>query len=68
MSGRPRGFLPDYNPRTKTLDLLTQVQGVLDTYAAELPLTARQVFYRLVATVAYADSAARTTPRRARNE
>jgi hypothetical protein len=53
MSGRPRGFILDYNPRTKTLDLLAQVRGVLDTYAAELPLTARQIYYRLVATVAY---------------
>ena len=50
---RPRGFLYDYNPRAKTRELLGQVEDVLATYAAELPLTARQVFYRLVATVQY---------------
>lgn len=50
---RPRGFLDDYNPRAKTRELLGQVEDVLDTYQAELPLTARQVFYRLVATVEY---------------
>ena len=48
---RPRGFIEDYNPRAKTLDLLAQVEDVLATYQAELPLTARQIFYRLVATV-----------------
>ena len=53
---RPRGFIHDYNPRTATLELLSQVEGVLNTYAAELPLTARQVFYRLVATVGYEKS------------
>ena len=50
---RPRGFLEDYNPRAKTRELLAQVEDVLETYAAELPLTARQIFYRLVATVDY---------------
>jgi hypothetical protein len=50
---RPRGFIDEYNPRSKTRELLAQVQDVLDTYEAEVPLTARQVFYRLVATVDY---------------
>jgi len=40
-------------PRTATLELHAQVERVLGTYEAELPLTARQVFYRLVATVGY---------------
>ncbi len=53
---RPRGWISDYNPRSATLELLSQVEGVLHTYAAELPLTARQVFYRLVATVNYPKS------------
>lgn len=53
MGDRRRGFIHDYNPRSKTRELLAQVQDVLDTYEAELPLTARQVFYRLVATVDY---------------
>jgi hypothetical protein len=48
---RPRGYLRNYNPREPTLLLLDQVRGVLATYSAELPLTARQIFYRLVATV-----------------
>ena len=50
---RPRGFIEDYNPRAKTRELLAQVEDVLEAYTAELPLTARQVFYRLVATVDY---------------
>jgi hypothetical protein len=50
---RARGFLLDYNPRQKTRELLAQVEDVLEAYEAELPLTARQVFYRLVATVDY---------------
>jgi hypothetical protein len=50
---RPRGFLDEYNPRAKTRELLEQVEEVLATYKAELPLTARQVFYRLVATRDY---------------
>jgi hypothetical protein len=50
---RPRGFIGGYNPRAKTRELLEQVEDVLATYEAELPLTARQVFYRLVATRDY---------------
>lgn len=46
---RPRGFA-DWNPRSDTLALVAQVQGVLDEYSAHLPLTVRQVFYRLVGT------------------
>ncbi len=45
---RPRGS------RAKTRELLEQVDGVLDTYEAELPLTARQIFYRLVGAHGYA--------------
>ncbi|HRO15348.1 MAG TPA: hypothetical protein PLL33_09945, partial [Paracoccus sp. (in: a-proteobacteria)] len=33
--------------------LVAQVRGVLDEYAAHLPLTVRQVFYRLVGTQGY---------------
>lgn len=50
---RPRGFIAGYNPRTKTRALLAQVEAVLGTYQAELPLTARQVFYRLVGAHGY---------------
>lgn len=50
---RPRGYIEDYNPRTKTRELLEQVEAVFDTYRNELPLTGRQVFYRLVGTIDY---------------
>lgn len=46
-SKRPRGFA-DWNPQQKTLDLLNQVNQVLETYKNQLPVTARQVYYRLV--------------------
>ena len=50
---RHRGYLDDYNPQAKTRLLLAQVEDVLDTYASDLPLSGRQVFYRLVGTVDY---------------
>jgi hypothetical protein len=49
---RPRGYA-SWHPRPATLGLLSQVDDVLDEYAAHLPLTVRQIFYRLVAQVAY---------------
>lgn len=49
---RPRGYA-DWRPQQKTRELLAQVHGVLDEYADHLPLTVRQLFYRLVATVGY---------------
>jgi hypothetical protein len=48
MGKRPRGFVSDYRPRAKNAALLEQVQAVLDEYRDYLPLTLRQVFYRLV--------------------
>jgi hypothetical protein len=45
---RARGLAP-WNPTSKTLPLLNAVLEVLEEYAAQLPLTLRQVFYRLVA-------------------
>lgn len=44
---RPRGFA-DWTPQAKTAVLLDQVQAVLVEYRAHLPLSLRQVFYRLV--------------------
>ena len=44
---RPRGLAP-WRPQTQTLVLLGKVQAVLEEYADFLPLTVRQVFYRLV--------------------
>jgi hypothetical protein len=49
---RPRGFVA-WNPNGKSKELLAQVQQVLDTYKNLLPLTGRQIFYRLVATTGY---------------
>lgn len=51
-STRVRG-LADWNPQRKTLALLDQIQGVLDEYADHLPLTCRQIFYRLVGAHGY---------------
>jgi hypothetical protein len=53
MSARPRGFIDDWRPRAETSQLLDQVQGVLDEYRDQLPLTLRQIFYRLVGAHAY---------------
>lgn len=44
---RPRGYAP-WTPRADTVALLDNVRAVLDEYRAYLPLTLRQLFYRLV--------------------
>lgn len=44
---RPKGY-SDWRPQAKTNALLDQVYAVLEEYAAYLPLTVRQIFYRLV--------------------
>lgn len=49
---RVRGFA-DWNPRGDTLTLLAQVNGIFAEYAAQLPLTNRQIFYRLVGAHGY---------------
>ena len=49
---RPRGFA-SWKPQGKTLALLAQVETVLAEYEAYLPLTIRQVFYRLVGQFGY---------------
>jgi hypothetical protein len=56
MSARPRGFIMDWRPRPETLALLTQVEAVLVEYIEQLPLTLRQIFYRLVGVYAYEKS------------
>ena len=50
---RPRGFIDNWNLRDETRTLLVKVQDVLDEYAEHLPLTIRQIFYRLVGTHGY---------------
>jgi hypothetical protein len=44
---RPRGFI-DWRPQRRTRPLLEAVQDVLAEYVLQLPLTIRQIFYRLV--------------------
>lgn len=44
---RVRGFAP-WTPREDSRRLVERVQGVLNTYSAQLPLTIRQIFYVLV--------------------
>ena len=50
--GRPRGFI-DWRPQAKTADLIRHIELVLDEYREHLPLTCRQVFYRLVGKYGY---------------
>jgi hypothetical protein len=49
---RARGLAP-WEPQEHTRHLLDQVRAILDEYAAHLPLTARQIFYRLVGAYGY---------------
>ena len=49
---RPRG-LAAWAPRAATVALLDQCEAVLDEYREHLPLTVRQVFYRLVGRAGY---------------
>jgi hypothetical protein len=49
---RVRGFAP-WSPRQDTQRLLDLVQSVLDEYRDNLPLTVRQIFYRLVGAHGY---------------
>jgi hypothetical protein len=49
---RPRGFAP-WRPQGDAVALLDDVNAVLSSLAAFLPLTIRQIFYRLVATTGY---------------
>lgn len=49
---RPRGYA-DWKPNQESLTLIAQIQSVLDEYRAQLPMTARQIFYRLVGAYNY---------------
>jgi hypothetical protein len=49
LHGRPRGFVP-WKPRAETELVIIAVREVLEEYRDHLPLSLRQVFYRLVAT------------------
>ena len=49
---RVRGFAP-WTPQKETLALIARVNAVLGEYADHLPLTVRQIFYRLVGAHGY---------------
>src|SRR5262249_31642723 len=49
---RPRGFA-SWSPRQETLELLARLNAVLGEYQDHLPLTLRQIFYRLVGAHGY---------------
>ena len=50
---RPRGYIKGYAPRGANVELLAAVQSVLQEYSDQLPLTCRQIFYRLVGGYGY---------------
>jgi hypothetical protein len=50
--GRPKGYAA-WNPQKRTKAIMAAVQEILDEYRSELPLTARQIFYRLVGAYGY---------------
>lgn len=49
---RAKGYAP-WRPQEKTLKLIVQVREILEDLRSYLPLTARQVFYRLVGIYGY---------------
>jgi hypothetical protein len=51
-NGRPKGYAP-WNLQGKTKVIMAQVKQILDEYQDSLPLTARQIFYRLVGLYGY---------------
>ena len=51
---RPRGFVASWHPQAKTRALLDTINAVLVEYREHLPLTIRQIFYRMVANHGYA--------------
>lgn len=50
--GRPKGYA-SWKPHTKTKVVLDQVKEILDDYRDYLPMTNRQIFYRLVGAYGY---------------
>ena len=57
MSNPIRGYAP-WRPKPETEELIEQVQLVLAEYRAFLPISLRQIFYRLVAEYGYAKTEA----------
>lgn len=52
MAERPKGYA-DWTPQAETAAVIEQVQGVLREYRDFLPMTVRQIFYRLVGAHGY---------------
>lgn len=50
---RPRGYIADYAPMAKTKALLADAEAVLEEYRSYWPLTARQIYYRLIGAHGY---------------
>lgn len=53
MPNQIKGYYPQWRPQQKTRVLLEKVDEVFQSYADQLPLTLRQVFYILVANYGY---------------
>lgn len=51
--GRPKGYIDNYRPQAKTVALIDDAIRVLQEYEDYLPLTIRQIFYRLVGAYSY---------------
>jgi hypothetical protein len=51
-NNRPKGFI-DWTPNETWAPVIAAVQDVLEEYHEELPLTVRQIFYRLTETIGY---------------
>lgn len=49
---RPKGYAP-WSPRTETRRVIGQIEDVLTEYRDYLPMTNRQIFYRLVGAFSY---------------
>ena len=48
-----RGYLDDWTPTKKIQIMLGRAQNILDEYADQLPLTCRQIYYRMIAEFSY---------------
>lgn len=48
-SRRPVGYVDSWRPYRKSQIMLAQVQQILDEYSEHLPLTVRQIYYRMIA-------------------
>lgn len=44
-----RGYLDDWQPTRETRLMIGRVRNILDEYRAHLPLTCRQIYYRMIA-------------------